>query len=198
MSLADWIMRAATDDPPRGREQWAHAMRAEYASLDGGKLSWALGCWTTMLGWRLRADAFYLATMLVVTSAWAFSAFDHYIVSLMMRTMPHGLFFSEFVHPYLVVMLLVSIALSAFRPDRVFVTSVAMIALKQVQIVALYFELERDFPGQGVSWPIHTYNTPYFVGVFAMIGACFIGAQIGQRIARLWRGQSGSRVAPAT
>lgn len=187
MTLADWIMRAAIANPPRGREHWAQAMHAEYASLTSGKLSWALGCWTTMLAWRLRADAIYLAVMLVIASAWAFGVFDQQLVRFVIRATPLELMFGEFLHPYLAIMLLVSIVLSAYRPDRVVVTAIAMILLKQAQIVALYFELERDYPGQGVSWPIHTYNTPYFVGVFALIGACFIGAHIGRAIARLWR-----------
>jgi hypothetical protein len=198
MSLAEWIMRAATDAPPRGREHWAQAMRAEYASLAGGKLSWALGCWTTMLGWRVRADAVYLTLMTAVAATWAFSPLDHEFVGIMIRALPREVMFGEFLHPYFVVMLLVSIALSAYRPDRVVITSVTMIILKQAQILALYFELERDYPGQGVSWPIHTYNTPYFVGVFAMIGACFIGAQLGRCIARLWHDPARPRVAWAT
>lgn len=190
MKLADWIMRAATNNPPPGRERWAQAMRAEYTSLDNGKLNWALGCWTVMLGWRLRVEAPYLVIMLAVASAWAFGVFDRHLVSIMMSAVPRDVFFSEFVHPYLAVMLLVSIALSAFRPDRVVVTSVAMIALKQVDIIVLYFELEREFPGQGVSWPIHTYNTPYFVGLFALVGVCLVGAHIGRSIARSWRGDA--------
>lgn len=30
MTLADWIMRTATSNPPFGREAWAQAMQTEY------------------------------------------------------------------------------------------------------------------------------------------------------------------------
>jgi len=50
--LAAAIMALATRNPPAAREDWAHAMRAEFAALQKGRLSWALGCLATGLRWR--------------------------------------------------------------------------------------------------------------------------------------------------
>ena len=187
MGLADWIMRTATDDPPHGRERWAQAMRAEYASLDHGKLNWALGCWATMLGWRLRADAFYLVVMITVILVWAFGDVTQSFAVFVSEIVPYVAIRNEFIHPYLAVMLLVSIALSAFRPDRVVITAITMLAIFQVSTVASLVELQRTFPEQNIVWPIHPFNAQYFVAVFAEIGVCFVGALVGRGIARLWR-----------
>ena len=81
MTLADWIMRAATANPPRGREHWAHGMHAEYDELNIGKLNWAFGCWTTMFGWRLHADTLYLVVMVSVTYLWMLGVFDEPVVN---------------------------------------------------------------------------------------------------------------------
>lgn len=187
MTLADWIMRSATEAPPRGREHWAQAMRAEYASLDGGKLSWALGCWTTMLGWRLRADAIYLAVMLAVIYFWSFGSLTDYLVDVSFEIIPFSVHRNEFFHPYLAAMLVVSIALSTFRPDRVLVTALVMMAVHQVSTVMSLVDLQRAFPEQNLTWPIHPYNAQYFVAVFAEIGVCFVGAHVGIWISKLWR-----------
>jgi hypothetical protein len=187
MSPADWIIRAATDDPPHGREQWAHAMRAEYATLTSGKLNWAIGCWMAMLGWRLRADALYLAVMLAVVYFWSFGSLTEYLVDISFKIIPFSVHRNEFFHPYLAAMLVVSVVLSAFRPDRVLVTAVAMMAIHQVSTVLSLVDLQRAFPEQNITWPIHPYNAQYFVAVFAEIGVCFVGANIGSAITKLWR-----------
>lgn len=198
MTLADWIMRAATDSAPRGRERWAQAMRGEYATLTSGKLNWALGCWTAMMGWRLRADALYLAVMLTVIWFWFFGSLKEPIVDFFINVIPFDIQRNEFIHPYLAAMLVVSIVLSAFRPDRVLVTAIAMLAIHQVSTVWSLVELQREFPEQALTWPIHPYNAQYFVAVFAEIGVCFVGAHIGSAIAKLWFREGPKRSAIST
>jgi hypothetical protein len=67
MSAADWIMRAATHNAPLDRREWAHAMEAEFDTLEKGKLSWAFGCWSAMAQWRMRDDLPFLALLAVIT-----------------------------------------------------------------------------------------------------------------------------------
>lgn len=175
MTLADRIMQVAMAHPPPGREQWAQAMQAEYEQLNGDKLSWAFGCWTTMFGWRMRSEALYAVIMVAVTCLWILGIFDDPVINLTPRELAYG----GLIQPYLAAMLLVNIALSTFRPDRVVATALTMIAFSQIGCVWDYYQAQQAFPLLA-DGPIHPYNSYYFVAIFAQVGVCFVGAKIGQ------------------
>ncbi|PXA89328.1 hypothetical protein DMC25_09740 [Caulobacter sp. D4A] len=63
--LAAAIMALATRKVPAAHEEWAHAMKAEFAALATGRLSWALGCLATSLRWRAAGEAGYAASLAV-------------------------------------------------------------------------------------------------------------------------------------
>lgn len=174
MTLADWIMRTATSNPPFGREAWAQAMQTEYGELADRKLGWAIGCWTAMLGWRIRSEATYAAIMMAVTYLWTLGVFDEPVINLTPRELTYG----GLVQPYLAAMLLVNIALSAFRPHRALATAITMIAFSQIGCIWDYYQAREAFPLLA-DGPIHPYNSYYFVAIFAQIGVCCVGAKVG-------------------
>lgn len=63
--LAAAIMALATHKAPAARKEWAAAMRAEFAALQTGRLSWSLGCMATSLRWRAAGEAGYAAALAV-------------------------------------------------------------------------------------------------------------------------------------
>jgi len=176
MTFADWIMRAATNNPPRGREQWAQAMRAEYASLAGGKLSWALGCWTTMLGWRLRADVFYLAALAgflaILMSGVLFFPEVHLI--------PRDLVRLGF-YPPITELLPICFILGLYRPDRAYVTAFAIFVIPNV---ADYLQMLAGgwFTDPLEAQTITIHDAPQLVGLMSDIGACLSGALLARAL----------------
>lgn len=187
MSLADWIMRAATDNPPHGREHWAQAMRAEYATLGSGKLNWALGCWTTMLVWRVRADAIYLIVLATV------------IIALMSQTLfwfwmwiPRDLIKLGF-YPPLVVLFPVCLLISLYRPQHAYLTALFVFLLPNIyEYVWMYADGWFDEPHSETRITIH--DAPQIVGLMADIGGCLCGALLGRAI----RTATGNTARPET
>ena len=190
MTLADWIMRATTSNPPRGHEQWAEAMRAEYAVLGGGKLGWAFGCWTTMLGWRLRDDGLYFATLIAVVILLDFSTFWMWLVEVMPHSLFQVLVDQLDINLWLVLMLLGAISLNALKPGRPFLTGLTLIAMQHIGFAVDLLNSPPEFQQAFLREPYHIYNAPPFVAVFAEIGVCFCGALIGAWLSHL-RGRGG-------
>lgn len=185
MALADWIMRSATSNPPAGREHWAQAMRAEYASLHIGQLSWALGCWKTMLGWRLREDgALALVGTVVLLD---FSTFWMWLVEIMPRGLSHVLLGQLDINLWLALMLIGAIALNALKPTRPFVTSLTLITMQHVGFAVDLLTAPPTFQEQFSRGPYHIYNSPPFVAVLAEVGACVVGAMIARLLVSVWR-----------
>jgi len=190
MALADWIMRIATENPPKGRETWAQAMRAEYASLSDSKLGWALGCWSTMLGWRLRADTLYFAALIAAVVLIYFTGFSgrlQYVIWLS----PLQSMISHFdIHPLLVFMLIAAIALNAVNPRRPVLTGLTLVAMQQLHWVVNEWYVRWKFAPYihpTPSGPLHIFSAPPIVGILAQIGVCCVGAIVGAWIARKLR-----------
>lgn len=66
--LLMWLAGIVT---PARKAEWRTAMESEFEALAGGagSLGWAVGCVGAALGWRLRAEAVFLATLAVVVLA---------------------------------------------------------------------------------------------------------------------------------
>ncbi len=61
--LAGALMALATRYAPAERRDWAKAMQAEFAALDKGRLSWAVGCLVAAARWRAAGEASYTAAL---------------------------------------------------------------------------------------------------------------------------------------
>src|SRR5262245_49621634 len=109
-------------------------MRAEYASLAGGKLSWALGCWAAMFGWRLRADAPYLAALTATVVVLYFSSFKAWLFEVTPRSV-FGVLIQLDINTHLVLMLLAATALNAFEPRRPLLTALTLITMQNLHFV---------------------------------------------------------------
>lgn len=186
MPLTDWIMRTATEDPPHGREHWAEAMRAEYATLDRGKLSWALGCWTTMLGWRMRADAIYFAALVAMIPLYLSGLYRSFTVLLAPAAITLDL------STGLIFMLLAAIGLNLLQPRRGFLSGVTLIAMQNLYWVTHAWYIAWKWPQYATNpdGPLHIYSAPPFVAHLAEIGVCCLGAVIGAWISNRLRSTS--------
>ena len=183
MSAADWIMHAATHNAPADRREWAHAMEAEFETLEKGKLGWALGCWQAMLGWRLRPDVSYL---LALVSCVVFLGMRGAVDVL--GFLPRSLVFSRDLwslglYPSLFIYMTLAAVLGAIRPNRLALT-VAILVLAEQTFFVLSVGPQRVWTAL-LAHKVHIENTEPFVGVAALVGVCFIGCQIGIAINRL-------------
>lgn len=172
--LAVWIMRSATNNPPRGREQWAHAMQGEYASLSDGKLGWAFGCWSAMLGWRLRADGFYLGSLagcLTLLMSGVLFWPEEYLI-------PHDLVRIGF-YPPITELLPVCLILGLYRPDRAYVTALVIFLIPNIAECIEMFAAGW-FTGPHAVRSITLHDAPELVGLMSDIGACLTGALLGR------------------
>ncbi|MBS0384479.1 MAG: hypothetical protein JSS00_03920 [Proteobacteria bacterium] len=174
MRLADWIMRSATSNPPHGREQWAQAMRAEYALIKDGKLSWALGCWTTMLGWWVSAEMIYLvvlATAIVVLMSqllfWAWVWIPHDLVRL-------GFY------PPLLELFPACLLIALYRPRHAYLTAFAIFLLPNIYEYATMYTDGWFIAPHPERITIH--DAPQIVGLMADLGGCLSGALLGRAI----------------
>jgi hypothetical protein len=175
MALADWLMRTATRSPPRGREQWVEAMRAEYASLAGDKFGWALGCWTTMLGWRLRVDAIYLA-LLAAAIVLLMTSLPFWVWVLVPRDLIHLGFY-----PPLVVLFPICLLVSFYRPGHAYLTALAIFLLPNIyEYITMYADGWFVAPHPEARITIH--DAPQIVGLMADLGGCLSGALLGRAI----------------
>lgn len=176
--IARLLMTLATAAPPPGRADWAGAMRAEYETLQRGRLGWALGCLATMTGWRLRAEAFWLLAMIAAV------VFLETMSSQILFAMPRDLIRPIFYAYGLGVPALICAAIAAWRPDRSIATA---LILPLVQFgygtAVLVFLLQAHLTRK--SWVIMDAKPE--VGVGAMVGYCLLGALIGGAIGRAAR-----------
>lgn len=184
--VADWIMRAAAGGAPAARSDWAEAMRAEYAELEHGRLSWALGCWLTATGWRLRADLGYFAalgvTALALPTVITF-AFVWFFVAVR-SWLPRESFYVFGMMPAI----LASLALGAYRPKRILTTVLVL------QAADLAFTL-MTFAWMGaplhspmdVIQHLHIMDLPFLVGysiwIVTDLAFAWLGGALRQRLA---------------
>lgn len=172
MRLSSLLMRFTSVITPQARSEWREAMQAEYQVMDRGRLSWSLGCLITATGWRMKAEAFYVA--LLVASA------------LFTELVLNPLFFfsssltTQQAHYIIYVwcdlpILLMSAGLGFSRPKRWQVSAVAFAALN---FAYLYISFAVIFPPP--HGYIHFNNLPPLIGESAVLAICLAGALIGQ------------------
>ena len=73
--LSGWMMDYCVRNLPAARVDWAEAMRAEFAEIDGSleRLSWATGCFITAYRARRKAMSNSSISRSVLLLAWVFS-----------------------------------------------------------------------------------------------------------------------------
>lgn len=171
MSLARWIMDHATDNPPRGREDWAAAMRAEFETLDARRLGWALGCWRTMAGWRLQADWPFLVVLLGIALATPRLLLGE-AVGLLFNAMPEDVLRVAFVPTLFALQVLPAGILAAWRPDNYRKAAVIIAAVASVEMVISLHNMTGGWFESGWQY----FNAPVIPSVIALFAACWISA----------------------
>jgi len=190
MSLPRWILRTATHNPPAPLNDWALAMRREFDELQGGELSWALGCAAAMVFARLKVERWFWAMVLATPLIMSYVTSD-----LVFKGVVDGWIPREALRHYATLWVTVA-ALGAFpfavligfyRPAR---------ALAPMLIGGLFFDhvflaewtsLSMDQPYLGW-WGLNAtlYGAPPFIGLAANLAAWYAGARTGGwlRVAR--------------
>lgn len=176
-SLARWAMSLAVRAAPLGRRDFARAMREEFEVLDGGRLGWALGCLTTVAGWRLRADGLFLAALVAVGLA-----LDQ-VMFLPFMVLPSDLVHAIAYYYWLAFPAVVCAMLAAWRPSYAYAAALIVWLIREAQSMAILVSMLAGDP-LGRDWQIM--DAPPIVGWSATLGWSLLGAAIGARIGR-WR-----------
>ncbi len=179
MDLSRLVMKLAFRRVPAGREDWAHAMQAEFDVLRKGRMAWAMGCLWASLGWDLRANALYwlaLPVSIVAVEQWVSTPLFSWLVShcppekALCAYDPYYAGSLEFLVPCMIFGLC--------RPDRIVTTAIAMALCKLVYIY-LFFA----FAMHNHSY-VHIMNMPPVVGEIVVLTGGLIavttGAFLGQ------------------
>lgn len=171
--IARRVMALATSNLPAERGVWGQAMRAEFESLQTGRLSWALGCLVAALGWRLGKDWLFLVAVVAVALTVDDALFLPPGLTLWLTS--HGLFHLGL----LACPALACAALAIWRPAYALGAAVAMPLLQLAQAafqftVVAHVSLEHGF---------NIMNAPMLVGASAMLGWCLVGALLGRQFA---------------
>lgn len=170
--LAAAIMALATRAPPSGREDWAGAMQAEFAALETGRLSWALGCLATSLRWRAQGEAVYAAALagsvFFVQSALIWLLWMAMVFKLVSFDTMFGLQAPLLFSSYICL----SALIGAYRPDRRFLTALIM----GLALSLIGFALMGGF---GRFTEAEVMAAPAPIGWAAMIGISYFSASVG-------------------
>jgi hypothetical protein len=174
--LARFVLQIATRNPPRGREEWARAMRSEFDVLDRGGLGWAIGCWSAMSWWRLKADVPFLALIPVLAGLVSFVM--PIPTTLLVASLPDGVprwlvYPITLLQPGLAAMLL-----GAIRPDRVRTAAIGMAILDLIYGTLSFYLFFGVVGGPGYT----LYDAPPVVGAITILGVCYLGAFEGARL----------------
>ncbi|MFT4251149.1 MAG: hypothetical protein QM608_01520 [Caulobacter sp.] len=175
--LAAAVMGLATRDPPAGRAEWAGAMQAEFAALETGRLSWALGCLATTAVWRAPGEAVYAAALagsvFFVQSALIWLLWMAMVFKLVsfdtMFDLQMPLLFSSYIG--------LSALIGAYRPDRRFLTALVMGLAPSLIGFAL-------MGGFGRLTEAEVMAAPAPIGWAAMIGISYFSASVGAGLRR--------------
>ncbi|MDR7116970.1 hypothetical protein [Caulobacter sp. BE254] len=182
--LARAIMHLAVRRPPRGREDWALAMTREFEAAEHNHLSWALGCLGATATWRLRTDAIYLITLLIVPvlleNLGVMISFSWH------RSIPRDTLVTVLTAEALVWPFLASVVLSAYRPHNLILTvaAVALIPLFAMDVIASFMFGEPITVFWWLNPKATLYMAPPLVGLAALLGVCHFGAMLGASIGR--------------
>jgi hypothetical protein len=179
-TLARWVMNLATRAAPAARRDFARGMREEFEALDfetpgADRLGWALGCLTTVAGWRLRADGLFLAALVGVGLT-----LDQ-IMFLPFLVLPGDLVQAIAYYYWLAFPAVVSGMLGAWRPGYAYAAAVIVWLIREAQSTAILIEMLDGDP-LGRNW--HVMDAPPIVGFSALLGWSLVGAAIGARLGR--------------
>lgn len=150
MTFAHWLMKLALVTAPEDRNEWARAMAAEFASLDGdaNRVAWAAGCVSTAFGWRLRDSAVYLLALVALPVLWnvilltvIFSASTAYAFSQPIGQREMGnLWMAISGATTQSTMFVMSAALCAYRPRYAIVSVVVLwVATSGASFIAMFW-----------------------------------------------------------
>ena len=177
-SLARWVMNLATRAAPAARRDFTRGMGEEFEALDfeapgGDRLGWALGCLTTVAGWRLRADGLFLAALAGVGLT-----LDQ-IMFLPFLVLPGDLVHAIAYYYWLAFPAVVCGMLGAWRPGYAYAAALIVWLIREAQSTAILIEMLDGDP-LGRNW--HVMDAPPIVGWSAMLGWAMLGAAIGKRL----------------
>ncbi|GEM_PF-1096463 len=178
--LAAAIMALAARKTPAAREEWAQAMRAEFAALQKGRLSWALGCLATSLRWRAAGEAGYAAALavglLIVMAALpvaivALAAFRPGDSKLVFRLLPVVIFCAP---------LLAGLVVGTWRADRKLLS--ALVIGIGSQVIGLVMFAVRS---SSIGWSIPDALVAYLFLGTVMTVMSFVGLLTAAGLRRL-------------
>ena len=175
--LVERIIDAATSTPPAGREEWARAMRAEFAVLEGPRVGWALGCLSVAVAWRLRADWGYLLIFALAAGVSWRVLFAPLFWAFHLHLVPHHLIGPVFQYGRFLIPMMVCLVFAVLRPRYWMLVGIGF-PLTFVGFGVI--EAAREFHSS--IWDVHPFNSTLEVGTAASVGYCLIGALIGRSL----------------
>lgn len=182
--LSRWIIRRATTNPPAGREDWARAMQAEFEAADTDRLGWALGCWRTMVGWRLRADWLFLLAIIAGPVILELTVYPS-LSFISAITLPDDVFKPLFLPLSLLQLAVTAALLAAWRPRQYRQAALGVAVMPAATSTVLVMQMVRD-------WRVFTPDAEIMgaqplIGCLALLAACWIGAAAGAWLGRTAR-----------
>lgn len=168
-----------------GRDEWVHAMAAEWDALEAGRTAWALGCLGAALRDRLGRERRFVSVMLVsVPAAMIWSAMAMTLVAPPLRQA--GAPTIAWMAAYLLNPLIVQLVLGALYPARagtigLFAGGAFLVApmlasaiLFDVSPLAWMSLVGHNLGGSAAAYPL-------------ALAAWYLASRAGARISRNWR-----------
>jgi hypothetical protein len=179
MSLARWIMDRAAANPPPGREAWARAMRAEFESLERGRLGWALGCWQAMASWKLRRDWLFLGVLGALAAVYPWTIIPPAVAGLAL-ILPDPVFGAVFVPSTFALQVLPAVILAAWRPEHSRLAALVIPLVATTETVLMLHDMGGGWFERGWQY----FNGPVLIGAVALTGACWVAAGFAAGVSR--------------
>lgn len=202
--IARALMDMASSLAPASRTEWTSAMHEEFAALQGGpgSLGWASGCLGTAIGWRVRTEAGFGAT-LVASSLIAWLISVQIFFFLVDWTTSRGLSWMPMMSAVQVVLMGgLCFAMAFSWPQRALLTGLFVPLTWSLGSLPLTWSwvLEavlRDPWGMTNPNPFLP-AMPVILMPFQVLaqdmGPSLIGAALGWNLAKLWRTHRGMRI----
>ena len=172
--LARFFMRRALSSSPPARLEWVRAMEAEFSLLQSGRLNWAFGCWLTVTRWNLRRDV--VALVVVVLAA---ALVEELLVPAAWAVTPHALLLANAHLITLGSWCAAAAFLGALYPNH----RAKLVAVYWLTATAISWARIHAFFGANFFDPNWTVlDAPQLVGNAALLGALYVGADIGSRV----------------
>lgn len=178
-TISEGLMALVQRYAPDNRQEFVRAMQKEFTTLQGGRLSWALGCLSAVVQWQATAAARFCIALVVIG-----------IVFSLVQGMPLMLIYAvtpaAFVYVYwLLAPALVCAALAAWKPRYAGLGAVGLFLLLNLMDLTIGMTMRQPLPHD---W--HILDAPPIVGWSAQLAWCAAGAWCGLQAAKWARHQT--------